>query len=372
VRADAWPVFLRALSLSSVIVVLACAENAVAAGVDTAISGNTCAAVRIAGTPDPTLDAVALGDLKAGYEVGAPTGAFAAWGVRRVMVLVHGGSWYKVGRGAVAAMRTMADGWRAAGWETVNTDYRACRRSLHDVLAAYDAVRARVAPNVPVCLAGVSAGAHLALMVAALRDDVDCVLAEAGPTDLRSIAAQAAAGATVEGLARAAFGSRGLVTRSPVTYAAQIRARLLLVATADDALVPYAQQSQLADAIHAAHATRYVDTLELPPGAVPFIHGTTSPTGLTALKRRTARLVAPFGAAPATASEPFRLRRHRHSSAGALRRDSPAVRSARTSTTAVAALSAAGLAAMPTCVAGGSRASVDGLRAQVLTHRHCG
>src|SRR5947207_884692 len=45
---------------------------------------------------------------------------------------------------------------------------------------------------IPVCPSGQSAGAHLALMVAAFRSDVGCVVDEAGPTDAAALAGETA------------------------------------------------------------------------------------------------------------------------------------------------------------------------------------
>lgn len=138
--------------------------------------------------PDPTLDAHSLGPAApAAYEIGPPAGGGRA---RRVLVLIHGGAWYVVGKTAMEAERELAADWRRVGWETVSITYRGCGASIPDALRFYDLVRARAGPRVPVCLLGQSAGGHLALMIAALRPDVACVISEAGPSDLVNVVRQ--------------------------------------------------------------------------------------------------------------------------------------------------------------------------------------
>ncbi len=224
--------------------------------------------------PDPgpaaDVDTTSLGKAApASYEIGMPTSAPAPGEPpRRVMMFVHGGAWTTVGRKAMRTEREVATKWRAAGWETVSVSYRGCRRSIRDVVRFYDLIRARVGPSVPICLRGQSAGGHLALMVAAKRPDVACVISLAAPTDLRSVKPQgrieAASGtaparvragsARVRNLAVAAFGKRRLRAISPVTYARRIAARLLLATAMNDVVVPQGQATELARAVTSARA----------------------------------------------------------------------------------------------------------------------
>jgi acetyl esterase/lipase len=269
---------------------------------NTGLRGSACKAVYVPGTPDPSLDMTSLGAMGNVYEIGAPAGG----SVRRVMMIVHGGGWYRVGQGLLDTERESAAAWQKVGWQTVNTSYRACRHSLDDVLAVYDAVRARVGAGVPICLKGESAGGQLALMVAALRPDVACVIAGAPPTDLWTLKSQGVAaghGATAAetvGLARAAFGRDRMTEVSPASNAAAIQARLLLANSQDDNLVPAQQQQQLADQVRAARPDAYVDIDLLEAGSSGFIHGTASTEALKDLERRIALLVKPFGAAPSS------------------------------------------------------------------------
>lgn len=265
---------------------------------------------------DSALDTTSLGEAApASYEIGMPTSLpERLQPLRRVMILVHGGSWYTVGRRAMRSQRSVAARWRSAGWATVSVSYRACGRSVADVLRFYDLVRARVGAAVPICLLGQSAGGHLALMVAAKRSDVACAMSEGGPTDLRRIASQGAAEALdgtgpsglregsrrIQHLARAAFGAERLHAQSPVTHAARIGARLLLGTAASDNLVPSGQAQTLAAAVRSAHGDAYVDVDRLSAGTTTWVHGSISAAAAAGYRARVARLVAPIGRPPRT------------------------------------------------------------------------
>jgi acetyl esterase/lipase len=238
------------------------------------------------------------------------------------MILVHGGGWAFVGRTAMRTERETAGKWRAAGWETVSISYRACRRSVTDVTRFYDLVRKRVGPHVPICLRGQSAGGHLALMVAAKRRDVACVIALASPTDFRAIRAQAAieaangsrpelpaAAARVRNLAVSTFGRRKLRVRSPAALGARIGARLLLATAVDDVVIPQGQAASLANAVTAGRPGAYVDVVRVERGDKAFVHGSASSAANRNFDSRAAELVAPFGRAPVDAGPPIKPRR---------------------------------------------------------------
>jgi acetyl esterase/lipase len=282
---------------------------------DTGKPGSPCVASPYQGAdpgPDSSLDTTSLGPAApAPYEIGEPTGGSDG---KRVMILIHGGGWYMVGAEAMRSMRPAAQPWRAAGWETVSVDYPACRESLLGVLTFYDLVRQRVGDGVPICLYGQSAGGTLALLVAAMRPAVSCVIALGAPTNLRSIAAEgaaAAAGGTgpatlragtayAQGLARAAFGRRALGRRSPVTWAGQIQARLLLGIAANDPLVPVVQSQALAGGTGGGYVD--VDTLE--PGGARWVHGTVSDAASDDFSHRMTEVVKPFGRGPTSPPPP--------------------------------------------------------------------
>jgi acetyl esterase/lipase len=269
------------------------------------------------------LDSTSLGRATpALYEIGRPTSDPERHEpTRRVMILVHGGGWAFVGRTAMRSERRAATKWRAAGWETVSITYRACRRSVTDVTRFYDLIRARVGSNVPICLRGQSAGGHLALMVAAKRRDVACVISLASPTDLRSIRAQGrieaasggpaelpAAATRVRNLAVAAFGRRKLRVRSPAALASRIGARLLLATAVDDVVIPQGQAASLANAVKVARPGAYVDVVRVERGAGTFVHGSASAAASRDFDSRAAALVAPFGRAPLDAGPPLEPR----------------------------------------------------------------
>ncbi len=106
--------------------------------------------------------------------------------VRGVVIGIHGGAWYGVGRELSMTVRDDLERWRRQGWHGVIVDYPKGGASVASVLRSYDRVRARY-PGLPVCLYGESAGGHLALLVAAARPDVACVETAGAPTDLAAI-----------------------------------------------------------------------------------------------------------------------------------------------------------------------------------------
>src|SRR3954464_15298305 len=116
-----------------------------------------------------------------------PSGSYEGAPPRGYVVLIHGGGWKLVGRGMTGFMNPVADRLNQAGYATLNVDYGRGKRSLPDVLAFYDDLRARVGPDAEICAYGDSAGGHLALLVAQRRPDVACVMANAGPTDLDAL-----------------------------------------------------------------------------------------------------------------------------------------------------------------------------------------
>ena len=243
-------------------------------------------------------------------EVGLPTGTHAGAAPRGVMLIIHGGSWSATGGGAVHTMRPEADRWRARGWETVNLTYRPCGGSLGDVLWFYDRARAWFGPNAAIGALGISAGAHLALLLAANRAGVYGVVSVAGPTDLTTIQGQGAYNPTtgqqdftlgprwVHNLGAAAFGEENLAAYSPGRQASSTLngTRVLQAFAADDSVVPYRQATDLAAALLAANPAAYVDTVQLATGTIPFGHGTVTQAASDDFRRRERRLVAPITA----------------------------------------------------------------------------
>jgi len=247
------------------------------------------------------------------YEVGLPTGTHAGQVPRGVMLVIHGGAWTANSVGLVQRMRADSDRWRARGWQTVNLTYRACAESVEDVLWFYDKARAWFGPGKAICALGTSAGGHLALLIGTRRPDLYCAVSQAGPTDLRTIQSEVAynsatglydqtnGGRQVHNLAAAAFGAENLSLYSPAAQASEAlkSTRVLQGFSADDALVPYQQAADLADAMRAADPAAYVENMQLATGNIPFAHGRVTQAALDDFYERETELVAPVSAQPA-------------------------------------------------------------------------
>jgi len=247
------------------------------------------------------------------YEVGLPTGTHAGQVPRGVMLVIHGGAWTANSVGLVQRMRADSDRWRARGWQTVNLTYRACAESVEDVLWFYDKARAWFGPGKAICALGTSAGGHLALLIGTRRPDLYCAVSQAGPTDLRTIQSEVAynsatglydqtnGGRQVHNLAAAAFGAENLSLYSPAAQASEAlkSTRVLQGFSADDALVPYQQAADLADAMRAADPAAYVENMQLATGNIPFAHGRVTQAALDDFYGRETELVAPVSAQPA-------------------------------------------------------------------------
>ena len=242
-------------------------------------------------------------DAPAYYEIGAPSGRHVGKAPKAIMLVIHPGGWYVVGREVLAKWgRPMANRWRAAGWETVNIDYRACSQSIDDVLWFMARVR-QLHPRAVICATGSSAGGHLAMLLATMRQDLACAISRAGPTDLVSLDGQFTYDARgklthagprlLSNMAVAAFGPSP-VHRSPRQLASQISARVLLATGRTDPLIPRAQDAAMAKALRAARAAGYVDVLSLPPGDQYFVHTYVSRESLRELRLREDALVAPL------------------------------------------------------------------------------
>ena len=199
------------------------------------------------------LTASAQAELSPNNEWGRPATSVDKAPVGWVMI-IHGGGWQIVGKQQVIASRPQADFFSEHGWGTYNIDYRAGSKSLADVLSAYDRLRKRAGSSAPVCAWGGSAGGHLAMMLAAFRSTLDCVISEAGPTDLITFpheTAWAPLGVppttgpdwTFDTFAIPSFSDvpRQLWWWSPVRWAPRIKAHMLLGSSTFDALVPQEQ-----------------------------------------------------------------------------------------------------------------------------------
>jgi hypothetical protein len=217
---------------------------------------------------------------------------------KRAIILVHGGAWaggvsapFPVGQlpqhfGGDATQSgdgidDMARRDAAAGWTVYTVDYHSgATRALRE-LRAFSAALTRSAPHAAVCTAGASAGGQLALMLAALDPHIRCVMALAAPTDMRTIARSGVYGSM---MVNSGVGpDRGDLWRasSPVAWFGRSRAATLLVTAADDTLIPWSQATEL-EAVRRGPGVPAVQALELPPGPLQFVHGTTSAAGAAA------------------------------------------------------------------------------------------
>ncbi|MEY2514284.1 MAG: hypothetical protein QOJ89_1642, partial [bacterium] len=261
-------------------------------GIDSGTQDSICREDQVAPTPS-TGSTTALGELPFAYEVGEPAGGRA----RGVMIVLHGGAWFSVGRAKLSLTRADAARWQARGWRTVNATYRPCATSVDDVLRLYDRVRTTYGASAPICAFGRSAGGQLALLLAVRRSQLACVIAEAGIADLSTLASQSAAAgttgpATVANWATAAFGADRLAQVSAGT--APVHARVLYAIGAADTLVPFEQATDFAAAQHRRDPAAYVDTLRVPAGDELFEHAFVSEAGLQDFYAREQALVAPL------------------------------------------------------------------------------
>jgi len=268
------------------------ASSAVAA--NSGLPGSSCTATTDGATfsaPDNGVKTAGLGgDAPAYYEIGAPSGIYAGRAPKGIMLVIHPGGWYRVGREVVAVDgRPMANRWRNAGWQTINIDYRACAQSVHDVLWFMQRVRS-LHPNAVICATGASAGGHLAMLLATKRQDLACAISHAGPTDLLALRG------SLSNVAIAAFGAKPspLVNSSPRHHAAKIRARVLLATGKTDPLIPRSQDASFAKTLRSSRRGGYVDVMSLAPGDIWFVHTGISPVALQELRTREDALVAPL------------------------------------------------------------------------------
>lgn len=182
-----------------------------------------------------------------------------------VMILVHGGGWQGTGQGAVDKLKPWANWYNSIGWATFNVDYRPYADSINDVAQWYDWINSAFDSSYPICAMGQSAGGHLALLLSVKRSDLECVVSQAGPTDLPNLNSQPGAGyQAVYDLAVQAFGEPNLYVYSPTAWASYnlLPARVFQANTTDDPLVHISQQRSLAALLPGSLA------LELSPSTV--------------------------------------------------------------------------------------------------------
>jgi acetyl esterase/lipase len=272
--------------------------------------GATVSADQIVSTWPDQIPFLSKGEVSANNVTTAARGSRTGKSPVGWVLLIHGGGWQDVGSAELATETSKVKFFTGLGWATDDVDYRKGEHSLPDVLAAYDALRKKVGSSTPICLAGQSAGGNLALLVAEHRTSVDCVISEAGPTDLVHITDQKAyplSGSSVEGPAYAyqatvvpSFGVQTSVLKqwSPVADAGAITARVLLGASAHDSYVPQVQMKELKKAMRRDGASGSIKTVELAGGAAStivtanFTHASVTKKALAQWRRDQRRLLA--------------------------------------------------------------------------------
>ncbi len=203
--------------------------------------------------------------------------------VRGTMVMVHGGGW--AGHDVHAQQVLMAIPGRGLldrGWRVVSVDTKQGEGGLQNVLDAVDGEVARKTSNGPICLYGESSGAHLALVAAARRGTIDCVIGLGTPTDLPLYEAEGATSSEprvrqVAAQIKKFFGttSAELAPWNPVGLASSVRADVLLMREGDDPIVSpaYAQRFRAV-----SPGTKVVE-LDAGNASQRFVHGTISARG---------------------------------------------------------------------------------------------
>ena len=246
------------------------------------ISAVVLAACGGSSTPSPNSGPVkGLPLMDISYPAGTPVGA---------VILLHGGGWHDTGPAQLAPLAAIAQHFNTLGWQTYNTDYRPYAASLPDVEKVYDFVRTKIGPSKPICALGSSAGANLALLLAAKRPALACVMSYAGPTDLTVLdKPNLEIYQPVHALSQAVGGN--LAAWSPLKMASQIRAKTFLAYATNDPLVPLSQAQELEAKVPGAQL------FVLTPGTRTFIHSYVNSAELDAAYAQQDKLLRQIAAA---------------------------------------------------------------------------
>jgi len=205
----------------------------------------------------------------------SPTGDARAKGI---VITVHGGGWVGVGAQAMATEDSDVRRYTQWGWATLNVDYRPGADSILDVIRFYD-LAARRAHGRPVCASGRSAGGHLALLRAAYRPELSCVISMQGPATLLPLAA----GRTLPALRDvvvAEFGSRAREL-SPAYRLGGYRGDIVATYSLNDEIIPGADQIQaLRSMSRHVRVVQVVGTPEASAGLASWVHINPTPESL--------------------------------------------------------------------------------------------
>ncbi|HEY1237549.1 MAG TPA: prolyl oligopeptidase family serine peptidase [Solirubrobacterales bacterium] len=198
-------------------------------------------------------------------------GAPVSWNVPEnhpagLVILLHGGGWRASDSGYEQQQRN-AEVIQDHGYATVAVDYAQGAEGYQQLVEVFKEARRRY-PGLPVCAVGISAGGNMALTLATQEPDLHCVIALSAPTDLTTIAQQDPDADEAHKAAVENLGTNLFAKFSPALRADRIRAKVLLIAAANDPVVPAEQSRELARALPGAQL------LELPAGPEPaeFAH----------------------------------------------------------------------------------------------------
>jgi acetyl esterase/lipase len=222
---------------------------------------------------------------------------------RGTVLMLHGGGWRgDLGPDADGVMREWIDRMTAWGYDVANLGYRTGAPGLADALAAFDLVRERRGARERLCIFGGSAGAQLALWVAAERgEDVDCVIDLLGPPDLVEWGSAPASDVGLR-LATAAFGEERLAGLSPINMVERIDAPVLVAAAPCDVFIELAAQERFVEALDDAGGSVRLQVVdsgdEVPLGHCTVEHGSFEQF-LDVARRFLAGQLPPAQAAPA-------------------------------------------------------------------------
>ena len=195
---------------------------------------------------------------------------------RGVIILLPGGGWKRPSVTGFDEQKDAAANLRDDGYATVVIRYSGGPRGFHELQRIYDRAGERH-PDLPICASGISAGGHLALMLATREPDLACVVVIAGPADLTSLAEQGAALADRDAVE--AFGKDGLAAWSPIRDADRIKAKVLMVLAETDPVNPVEQGTELKRVLPSAQ----LEVLPAGPTLAPLFHGAhLAPDGMNA------------------------------------------------------------------------------------------
>jgi acetyl esterase/lipase len=210
---------------------------------------------------------------------------------RGFVIVIHGGGWVLTGPTALAQESGTVSWLERLGWGVYNVDYRGGWLSVVDVVAAYHHLRT-LYPKAPMCALGQSAGGQLAMLLAASRPSLRCVISEAGVTDLSAIPDNEPLHLLLEHV----FHGR-LWQFSPVRLASEIHGVMLCAGSSFDRLVP--EPVQLG-AIRRARPSTI--TMLLPGAPTPggpsfnhppnFVHASITHSALRRFNRAVRRVLA--------------------------------------------------------------------------------